>query len=1591
MADARSRLEYLVGNATWTKADTDQGSSGGTLGTGSTAVVKLKVFQKLNFPSTAHILLFNKAPNPLSSSTPSDSKGRLTGIFTNFMQCRIIEEETGLVTFRGRVYNVEERWDSAYGSVIDLVLKDALAELQGYPMDAAPDSLASIDINNAAYDKRSEIIAYIISQIGVSGNILTTNPDLFEPSLATFGASSGLTFDLTDTKDSALKVIHDLASSDAHVSTGDSKTVGWDYYMDTNTTTSATNVVSVPNLNYFSRGTRPGPGGQTGTSSPIKDPAKYSLTLELPADDWAGDTAFKRAMGNDAEFERPNDEIYTSVNLRYQESNEDSGGSTKGIVRKVQFEVLNGNVSAVFPLSFPTSTGKSIDVSNTDAATHPNKLYILNNAVPVATVQYRSGTGAGSYLLLSDITTSGSAIFPTAASNHTLYTIYNDNSSPSITFHGVTDRPSKSFGIQKPSRMQVKTLAQYDKLRRQVIGNLVKSSTETVRGQFSTAKFPYFYIEADNDNITQSTNTLNFVNSLTADPAVAAFANADASARTNDVREFGVKVGMVIAEIDSANTAGITRYAYISTITQSGTRITYGTGEDDTSDGSPIVGGNDIRIFIPLHAGDVVFTKNRVSDITSNQLIVEIEHEEEIGVSLCTLKTVGNNTTGAAIPLGDASGAPPSIIGKAIEGVTDTHSSDSRGYSTQATFSTPITATVGGVVSPNVIEWGYGTAAANVLTVGERYSVTMIDSNSTTANGGSPLSVGTYAMIYRPGNTIFSFIVSTEAAPYLPQDEDIAIAWIKIKAAGQADIEFASTLSIGSSNSYDAADVIQPATLNSLQLTEGARGFETDLKIFGGVVSRVRTELSANILATTLDVTNGDGNTLFIQSAGNNKAYIKVDAEIMEVTGRGANSLTVVRAQEQTTAAIHVVTSNVFQEQAQTISAYKELSGETSNRSDPTADATVRYADDATNQAFSISAISKAKYYHNDTNVIQTGSSTATLFSPNNEKTTLVVYCDISASDQAVSLKASTDLLAGLEDSVLQLAILTISPYDGTTFYVDGPGVFPSNSKSPMISASVISANAILAGSIKAGQITGDHLQADLILGTNIIAVDTDVGSATEHRRIKLIPGGLSSYASASTSDTSHRWFLLDRDNESLQIGRPAGGSPGMEATLKLNEHGVEFGSRSDSELTSGLTFSSTVGGTPQGKIWLYSGDTDNDNTGGIDAYYGIVQKGMVFSTYVGAENSMTFHFNNSGLGVYPADGVAFSVLTGMSHTDAPATVYTLKATSAVFDAGMVGRKITRIDTANDFAATGLKDVITTGVVTGFTSTSVITTSFNGWTENASKKFKITEPTTQVTSDFGRVGLGVAQGSEYLLPRATVGTPPHKYSHGNPHRVWGNMAAYTFEGSALRLWQKRSADIWSNSLDADPYTLGGYTEFGYAHNANSPGDSYKISFPHPDAETSIQVGDVLAIETYETATTSTYPLEGTGIAMGDMTAAMTDSQTFMLIESTSQASVGSTVQILNEQNAPLLEAGVTVTAITSATRLEIARAANPQAVTLPGGLTARIAVLITAAIDGSKDRPYRMKLKWNTTDGEAGTSILKQNSLTNFLESLLYG
>jgi len=108
--------------------------------------------------------------------------------------------------------------------------------------------------------------------------------------------------------------------------------------------------------------------------------------------------------------------------------------------------------------------------------------------------------------------------------------------------------------------------------------------------------------------------------------------------------------------------------------------------------------------------------------------------------------------------------------------------------------------------------------------------------------------------------------------------------------------------------------------------------------------------------------------------------------------------------------------------------------------------------------------------------------------------------------------------------------------------------------------------------------------------------------------------------------------------------------------------------------------------------------------------------------------------------------------------------------------------------------------------------------------------------------------------------------------------------------------------------------------------------------------------------------------------MGDLTEAMTNSQDFMLVENTAQASIGSSI-IIKDQTASTVETGITVSSIPSSVRLQITRSA-PQTVSIGGGLV-RVAYVTALSIDGSKDRPYRMELEWaDATSGRSEVDVM---------------
>ena len=97
MALPTIRLDYWNGSA-WVEAKTHKGNS---------AILECTITKVLNNPTAAVVVLGNPAKD-WTSTTASKSKGNLTEIFegTPFMHCILLDNETVLILFRVRVYNV---------------------------------------------------------------------------------------------------------------------------------------------------------------------------------------------------------------------------------------------------------------------------------------------------------------------------------------------------------------------------------------------------------------------------------------------------------------------------------------------------------------------------------------------------------------------------------------------------------------------------------------------------------------------------------------------------------------------------------------------------------------------------------------------------------------------------------------------------------------------------------------------------------------------------------------------------------------------------------------------------------------------------------------------------------------------------------------------------------------------------------------------------------------------------------------------------------------------------------------------------------------------------------------------------------------------------------------------------------------------------------------------------------------------------------------------------------------------------------------------------------------------------------------------
>lgn len=655
MASPTIRLDYWDGDS-WEQALTH---------TGKNAVISVNITKTIDAPAQAEVVLSNKSKNYSSTTTSkaatNSSQGYLTGIFTDFMDCRLRDEETGVMLFRGRVLEEQNQYNLMQGSTIRLQLRDMLFELAQHPLDNVPVSLRAINIDSGTTDSRSEIIAHIVSK--VSDNFSTSDTAKFEPSLVDLTANEKKTGDFTgannswdiakEGKSQILRTIHSQAMAEPHASSNNEH-FGFDFYVDPSFTSLATDHKPDVDINYFRRGTRPGAGGSTSA-----DPSKHGLTIEHPSAGWAGKTNFSKPMLNNADFDTTTAQVYSSVITHFNDRAYGEDDTTNREQEAIEtFELVSGTIPSGHAFAY---SGKRLRYINDGSPHNPELLYKAGSNTPCATVHYQSGTGSGKYLILGNVYDEATTVqytnetglafeaFPTDSSTIRLFNAaagsYSNSSTPTdieyIDIVPSTARLKKKLAFNKPYRLQTHKSISVDLIRAEIAGILDTTSQGSVtRARFSLIRYPMSRLEAAAAKVSRSTNVITY--------ASAAFTLADASGTTNNPLTFGVKKGMAIAELDAAGKV-VTRYSYISAV--DATTATYGASATDTSDGTALDASKPIAIYIPAEPGHVVKVKNKIWDKSYNILIEKIDYSYTNGMITANLTGIGMDTNAEGIPI----------------------------------------------------------------------------------------------------------------------------------------------------------------------------------------------------------------------------------------------------------------------------------------------------------------------------------------------------------------------------------------------------------------------------------------------------------------------------------------------------------------------------------------------------------------------------------------------------------------------------------------------------------------------------------------------------------------------------------------------------------------------------------------------------------------------------------------------------------------------------------------------------------------------------------------------------------------------------
>ena len=785
-------------------------------------VTGVSIDEALGNPRGGTVTISNR-PKDFKSTTDHEGRGRFTGAFTDFQDVRIRDIQTGVILLAGKIYDLEEKYDTRLGNLIVLTIRDNLEELKNYVTGNWVDK----PLNYSGSSRISGEIDYIIDNAKYvnSSGIGFSDTDKFESS-ATQHAAAGK-WQFKGNNNTALKTIARLAALDPHES-GNTDDFGYDYFVDPAVVTRDHDEHGAEAaFNYFKRGTRP-----------TTAPNTHGLSIKYPTTEFSQD-GYNLRMFNDFSFKEPKGELYSDVIVTYQDSgSQTSGGAevpdTEGDTEKVKtrrFERIDvTSISGDFTSENSGSNiAKNVPFGKTEIVKFVASDGSPNEAYGFGRIEYQSVDSGTGFLIVSpldaDAYTPGSSghdatnpdghfnsDFPEEAGTITGIT------SGVTASTGASCRPAKNFGVKKSRNVTVTDSTDPRKVRDQVVSFLSRNTTVIKRGTYKVTNYPHHYIDAAAADVSRSGGTITF--------ASTPFATNGGSA-TNNPQLFGVQKGDIIAELD-ATASSITRYAYISTVSSSTVQYSGNTAAE-TSDGTALDASKPMRIYIPLRAGHVIQVTNTLANVSGIHLVTDIGYQEDNGVSFTTIASIGKNDS--ALRLGQT-GFEPMIEGATKYGDDNPGAFTNLADVTSWTFTGNITA-----ASAAQINWGagklYDDTGGNVYDIGIGNTGTMSEES---------------LVYFDPTSSTTAFATSTKAT-YQEKKERI-----KIMAAND------STTAEGSEATFSFLTPVSGS--GTVQSLVSAAAALSDNSMTSALAKKGVQEWSASVSFVGLGSTNGAYNKI---------------------------------------------------------------------------------------------------------------------------------------------------------------------------------------------------------------------------------------------------------------------------------------------------------------------------------------------------------------------------------------------------------------------------------------------------------------------------------------------------------------------------------------------------------------------------------------------------------------------------------------------------------------------------------------------------------------------------------------------------------